>query len=56
MRLNADELMFLIQASKLSNIKGKDAKLVAPIIDRLVKEFEKRVENENGELEKTSNI
>ena len=56
MRLNADELMFLIQASKLSNIKGKDAKLVAPIIDRLVKEFEKRVEKENGELEKTSNI
>ena len=51
MRLNADELMFLIQASKLSNIKGKDAKLVAPIIDKLVKEFEKKVK-QDGAVEK----
>ena len=43
--------MFLIQASENASIKGKDARLVAPIIDKLVKEFEKKVEK-NGELEK----
>ena len=53
MRLTADELMFLIQASENASIKGKDAKLVAPIIDKLVKEFEKKVK-QNGELEKNT--
>jgi len=52
-RLSDDELMFLIQASENANIKGKDAKLVAPIIDKLVKEFEKKVK-QNGELEKNT--
>ena len=45
--------MFLIQASENANIKGKDEKLVAPIIDKLVKEFEKKVK-QNGELEKNT--
>ena len=56
MRLTADELMFLIQASENITIKGKDAKVVAPIIVKLNNEFEKQVEKENGELEKTSSI
>jgi len=55
MRLTADELMFLIQASENISIKGKDAKIVAPIIAKLNKEFEKQVEKENGSLEKTTN-
>ena len=54
MRLTADELMFLIQASENSTIKGKDAGIVAPIIVKLKKEFEKKVEKENGELEKVT--
>ena len=54
MRLSADELMFLIQASENITIKGKDAKVVAPIIVKLNKEFEKKVEKENGDLEKVS--
>ena len=55
MRLTADEGMFLIQASENSTIKGKDASIVAPIIAKLKKEFEKQVEKENGSLEKTTN-
>jgi len=50
-RLSDNELMFLIQASENANIKGKDAKLVAPIIDKLVKEFEKKVK-QDGAVEK----
>jgi len=55
MRLTADELMFLIQASENSTIKGKDAGVVAPIIVKLKKEFEKKVEKDGGSLEETIN-
>ena len=54
MRLTADELMFLIQASENATIRGKDASAVAPILVKLKKEFEKKVEKENGELEKVT--
>ena len=55
MRLTADELMFLIQASDNSTIKGKDAGVVAPIIAKLKKEFEKKVEKDGSSLEETTN-
>jgi ABC-type phosphate transport system substrate-binding protein len=54
MRLSADELMFLIQASENATIRGKDASAVAPILTKLKKEFEKKVEKENGDLEKVT--
>ena len=54
MRLTADEVMFLIQASENATIKGKDASIVAPIIAKLKKEFERQVEKENGSLETTT--
>ena len=54
MRLTADEVMFLIQASENATIRGKDASAVAPILVKLKKEFEKKVEKENGDLEKVT--
>jgi len=54
MRLTADELMFLIQASENATIRGKDASAVAPVIAKLKKEFEMKVEKENAVLEKVT--
>ena len=41
LRLIADEAMFLIQAVENTAIKGKDAAVVARILEKLVKEFER---------------
>ena len=47
MRLIADELMFIIKAIEATTIHGKDAHLVAKILEKLNKGFERQMAKEN---------
>jgi len=47
MRLTADELMFIIKAIQATTIQGKDAHLVAKILDKVGKGFERQVAKED---------
>jgi hypothetical protein len=42
MKLQIEELMFLIQAAKHATIKGGDALLVAELISKLEKNYKKQ--------------
>jgi len=44
MKFTEEELMFLIQAGMAATIKGKDSLLVANLITRLQKTYEKQQE------------
>ena len=39
MKLEINEVYFLTEAVKVTNIKASDAKTVAPLIEKLEKEF-----------------
>ena len=57
MKLNSEELMFLIQASRTASIKGEHAVFVAELLQKCEKAFEKQVvkDRDNGnKLEKDS--
>ena len=49
MKFTDDELNFLVQASENAVIKGKDAMLVAPLIGKIYKEWQKRQEPPKNE-------
>ena len=44
MKFRDEEIMFLIQASQNAVIKGKDAVLVAGLLQRLMKNYENRAQ------------
>lgn len=44
MKFSDEEIMFLIQATQGAVIKGKDAILVASLLQRLMKNYENRAQ------------
>lgn len=46
MRLTSDELMFILKSLEVITIQGKDASMLAKLIDKVGKAFEKQVEKE----------
>jgi len=52
MKLNAEELMFIIQATRNASIKGEHAIFVAGLLQKVEKAFEKQVgkDRDNGDI------
>ncbi len=54
--LNTTQLHFLKQVTEKSTITGKDAPVVAKIIDKLESAFKKEVEKQNLKVQKNGNL